>query len=61
MLVLEEANRKEWLLTGLIYIDPDEHTLLDIYNLVEEPLNRLTEGRLRPAPETMAKINDLMF
>ncbi len=61
MQALEEANRKEWLLTGLIYIDPDERTLLDIYNLVNEPLNRLTEERLRPAPETMEKINDMMF
>ena len=61
MHVLEEANRKQWLLTGLIYIDPDEDTLLDIYNLVDEPLNRLPEERLRPAPETIQEINALMF
>ena len=61
MQVLEEANRKQWLLTGLIYIDPDEDTLLDIYNLVDEPLNRLPEERLRPSPETIQEINALMF
>jgi 2-oxoglutarate ferredoxin oxidoreductase subunit beta len=61
MQLLEEANRNQWLLTGLIYIDPDEPTIVDIHNLVEEPLNRLPESRLRPAPETMARINEMMF
>lgn len=61
MQLLEEANRNQWLLTGLIYIDPDEPTIVDIHNLVDEPLNRLPESRLRPAPETMALVNDMMF
>lgn len=61
MQVLEEANRNQWLLTGLIYIDPSEDTILDIYNLVDEPLNRLPESRLRPAPETIQRINEMMF
>lgn len=61
MQVLEEANTKQWLLTGLIYIDPDEPSLLDIYDLVDEPLNRLTEDRLRPAPETLSRINQMLF
>ena len=61
MRLLEEANRNQWLLTGLIYIDPSEQTLLDIYNLVDEPLNRLGEDRLRPAPESIHQINSLMF
>ena len=61
MRVLEEANRKQWLLTGLIYIDPSEETVMDIYNLVDEPLNRLDEDRLRPSPDTIERINSLMF
>ncbi len=61
MRVLEEANACNCLITGLIYIDEDQKDLVELYNLTEEPLNRLTENRLRPAPETIDKVNDLMF
>ncbi|MCZ7551150.1 MAG: 2-oxoglutarate ferredoxin oxidoreductase subunit beta [Anaerolineae bacterium UTCFX2] len=61
MRMLEEANEKQWLLTGLIYIDPDQPSLIDIYNLSETPLNRLTEKRLRPPRESIQQVNDLMF
>ncbi len=59
--MLEEANAKQWLLTGLIYINTDQPSLIDIYNLPETPLNRLGEDRLRPSPETIQKVNNLMF
>jgi len=58
---LEEAQRNNWLATGLIYISEDKSALVEEYNLVETPLNRLTEADLRPAPEMIKKINDLMF
>jgi 2-oxoglutarate ferredoxin oxidoreductase subunit beta len=61
MQILEEANRKQWLITGLIYIDPDPINLIELYNLPEGALNRLTPERLRPAEETMEYINSLMF
>jgi 2-oxoglutarate/2-oxoacid ferredoxin oxidoreductase subunit beta len=61
MRILEEANAKQWLLTGLVYFDPIQPALVDIYNLPQTPLNRLTEDRLRPPRETMQKVNDLMF
>jgi 2-oxoglutarate ferredoxin oxidoreductase subunit beta len=61
MRILEEANSKQWLLTGLIYINPDQPSLIDIYNLTETPLNRLPENRIRPKPETMQQVNDMMF
>jgi 2-oxoglutarate/2-oxoacid ferredoxin oxidoreductase subunit beta len=61
MRVLEEANACGCLMTGLIYIDIDQPSMMDIYNLTETPLNRLTESRIRPGPETMKKVNDLMF
>lgn len=61
MRVLEEAHENNYLVTGLIYIAPETPSLTDLYNLVETPLNRLTEKDLRPAPETIKKINDLMF
>jgi 2-oxoglutarate ferredoxin oxidoreductase subunit beta len=59
--VLEESNNCECLITGLIYIAPERPTLTEIYNLPETALNRLPNERLRPVPETIDKINALMF
>jgi len=59
--MLEEANRLGELITGLVYIDPSHKSLFDLYNLVDEPLNRLTEERLRPPKETIAELNAMMF
>jgi 2-oxoglutarate ferredoxin oxidoreductase subunit beta len=59
--VLEEASANNWLLTGLIYVDTTKPALTELHNLTDTPLNRLTEKELRPAPETMAKINAQMF
>ncbi len=61
MRVLEEANTNQVLLTGLIYIKPEQPSLRDIYNLCDTPLNRLPESRLRPGPETIKALNDMMF
>jgi len=61
MRILEEANAKGWLLTGLIYISPDQPSMADIYRLPDTPLNRLTEDRLRPPRDSIEKINNLMF
>src|SRR5262245_12953120 len=58
---LEEAQRNNWLTTGLIYVNEDRPTLDETYNLVDTPLNQLTEADLRPAPEMIDKINALMF
>lgn len=61
MRVLEEANTKQWLITGLIYINEELPSLIDIYNLIDKPLNRLDESRLRPGKETIEKVNEMMF
>ena len=57
--VLEEANAKQWLLTGLIYINEGQPTLVDQYDLTETPLNRLPESRLRPSRESLEKLNSM--
>jgi 2-oxoglutarate ferredoxin oxidoreductase subunit beta len=59
--MLEEANRLGELITGLIYINTEQKSLYDFYNLVDKPLNRLTEKQIRPRKETMSKINEMMF
>jgi len=59
--VLEESQRNNWLATGLIYISTDKPVLSETYQLVDTPLNRLTEADLRPAPNMIDKVNALMF
>ncbi len=59
--ILEEAQRNNWLITGLLYINPDIPSLVDMQNLPETPLNRMEPHQLRPGPEKMAEVNDMMF
>lgn len=59
--MLEEAQRHNQLITGLIFVEPHKPSFIETYNLVDTPLNRLTEEDLRPAPGTMAEVNAMMF
>ena len=61
MRALDEARNNNWLLTGLIYVNPEKPALAETHNLVDTPLNRLTDAELRPAPEMINKVNALMF
>ncbi len=58
---LESAQLNNWLVTGLLYINESVPTLTEAFNLVDSPLNRLAERDLRPARETIEKINAMMF
>ncbi len=59
--VMEEAQDNNWMLTGLLYLNTSKPNLTSIYNLVDTPLNRLTEADLRPAPDAIDRVNALMF
>ena len=59
--VMEEAGRNNWLITGLLYVDTSKPNLTSMYNLVDAPLNRLTESELRPERAMIDKVNALMF
>lgn len=59
--VLEEAQRKNWLLTGLIFVDTTQPSMVETYGLPEQALNRMTEDQIRPPREAMKIVNDLMF
>lgn len=61
MTVLEEANREQCLITGLIYFNPQPPSLIQMYDIVDEPLNRLTPERLRPTVESLDLVNATMF
>ena len=55
--MLEEAIRRNWLITGLIYIDPDSPTIFDMYSLGEGPMNREKSENLRPDRKSLELIN----
>jgi 2-oxoglutarate ferredoxin oxidoreductase subunit beta len=59
--MLEEAEEKNWLVTGLIYIDPNVPSMFDMYNLPDTPLNRMKENQLRPDRSSLQKINELLL
>ncbi len=59
--ILEEAQQKNWLVTGLLYVEPGRPSLTEQYNLVDTPLNRLGETDLRPSADMISRVNDLMF
>ncbi len=61
MRVMEDAQRNNWLITGLLYVDTTKPNLTSMYNLVDTPLNRLTEADLRPDRSMIDKVNALMF
>jgi 2-oxoglutarate ferredoxin oxidoreductase subunit beta len=52
---LERANEEGHLLTGVFYVQNGKATLLDNLNLVDEPLSRLPQARLRPPAEALAE------
>ncbi|HEX7434912.1 MAG TPA: 2-oxoacid:ferredoxin oxidoreductase subunit beta [Anaerolineaceae bacterium] len=56
--MLEQAQSNDWLVTGLIYVNPDVPTIFDLHNLSDTPLNRLGEDLLRPSRESLDKINE---
>jgi 2-oxoglutarate ferredoxin oxidoreductase subunit beta len=55
--MMEEAQRNNWLVTGLIYYDEKRPALTDLHNLPDTPFNRLTQTDLRPAPDTLENLN----
>jgi 2-oxoglutarate ferredoxin oxidoreductase subunit beta len=54
---LEEAETKGEVLTGVLYVNTSKPTLLDLLNLVEEPLATLPEIRVRPP---VSALNEVM-
>ena len=55
--LLEEAREKQWLPTGLIYINDERPTLVEHERLVDTPLAWLPPEKLRPPREALDKIN----
>ncbi len=59
--VLEDADRNNYMVTGLIYVDVNAPTMFDLYDLPKQAMNRMTEAQLRPSRELIDEINAMMF
>jgi 2-oxoglutarate ferredoxin oxidoreductase subunit beta len=51
--VLGEAEKNHEVLTGIFYVDPERENLMELLNMVEEPLATLPESRVRPGKEVL--------
>jgi 2-oxoglutarate ferredoxin oxidoreductase subunit beta len=59
---VQEANKNDILLTGLIFVDTNADSLMDMYDLPKDrSLNRIGQSELRPSKEALEKINARMF
>jgi 2-oxoglutarate ferredoxin oxidoreductase subunit beta len=55
--LLEQARANNELLTGLLYLNPDQPSLVDIGHLSLTPLSQLPEDVLRPSAATLELVN----
>ena len=54
--LLHESNAKGEFATGLLYIEPDRPSFVDLLNVVDTPLSMLTEAETRPGPAALEEI-----
>ncbi len=54
--VLDQAHRDGKLITGLFYIDESSPDLVEMLNIVDEPLATLPAEKLRPSRESLEKL-----
>ena len=54
--LLLQAEEDKQFLTGLIYVNTEKNNLIDLLNLVDEPLASLPLSRVRPPKATLEKI-----
>jgi 2-oxoglutarate ferredoxin oxidoreductase subunit beta len=54
--LLHESNAKGEFATGLLYIDPDRPSFIDLLNVVDTPLSMLPEADTRPGREALEEI-----
>ena len=54
--LLHQTAAKGEFATGLLYIEPDRPSFIDLLNVVDTPLSMLTEAQTRPGPEALEAI-----
>ena len=55
--LLEEAIRRNWLITGLLYVDPNTPNIYDQYSMGKIPLNRMQPDKIRPTKKSLNLLN----
>ena len=58
--VLEETRLRGEFATGVIYVEPDRDDFLTLLNLVEEPLAKLPQDRVRPPKAALTSIMEAL-
>ena len=53
---LEEAEAKDEVLTGVLYVNTHKPTFLEMLNLAEEPLATLPESKVRPPKSVLDQV-----
>lgn len=56
--LIREADQKNQILTGLLYVDTDAQDVHSVINTSEKSLNSLTEKELCPGSEALERINE---
>jgi 2-oxoglutarate/2-oxoacid ferredoxin oxidoreductase subunit beta len=54
--MLYESREAGEFLTGLIYVNPESRSFIDLLDMVDQPLALLPEEKLRPGPEALGQI-----
>jgi 2-oxoglutarate/2-oxoacid ferredoxin oxidoreductase subunit beta len=56
MVVMEEAEAKDEVLTGVLYVNTSKPTFLEQLNMVDEPVGTLPESRVRPSLAVLEQV-----
>ncbi|MDD2523077.1 MAG: hypothetical protein PHW11_09725, partial [Anaerolineaceae bacterium] len=59
--LLTESYKNKYFATGLIYFSEATATIQELYDLPEEPLNRISSDRLRPTKNMLTEINRSLY
>jgi 2-oxoglutarate ferredoxin oxidoreductase subunit beta len=54
--VLEDAEAKGEVLTGVLFVNPKKPTFLDLLNMADEPVATLPQSRIRPSKEVLETV-----
>jgi 2-oxoglutarate ferredoxin oxidoreductase subunit beta len=54
--ILEAAEAKGEVLTGVLYVNPSKPTFIEQLNLVDEPIGTLPESKTRPSREVLEQV-----
>ena len=56
LVVMEEAEAKEEVLTGVLYVNTSKPTFLEQLNMVDEPVGTLPQSRTRPSRAVLEQV-----